>query len=149
MNLKNVSYIDQLRRLHLPVNKFLIFGSATMALLGIKNNDDLDLWVTEDLFKTMAKDRNLNPIMKHGRLFYTTPDGNIDITNTIPCTKGKVEDYLKRSIIIYGFHFVSVDDLIAWKKCMGRPKDLEHIRMLEKFKKDKVVENYLKLLQVL
>ncbi len=149
MNLKKVNHINKLRRLGLPLNKMLIVGSGTMALIGVKKNDDLDLWVTNDVFKMMAKNKKLNPVKKHGRLFYETLDGVIEASNKMPCVKGKIENYLKRAIMLYGFHFKSVDDVIAWKKCMGRPKDIQHIRLLEKYKKSKVVEYYLNTLQVL
>jgi hypothetical protein len=149
MNLKNVNHINQLRRLGLPLNKMLIVGSGTMALLGIKKNDDLDLWVADDVFKMMARNKKLNPVKKHGRIFYETKDGAIEASNSMPCTKGKVEQYLKRAIVIYGFHFKSIDDVIGWKKCMGRPKDKLHIKMIEEYKKNNVVENYLNILQIL
>ena len=149
MNLKNVKYINDLRRLNLPLHKVLIVGSGTLALLGIKGNDDLDLWVSEDLFRRLKNHRQLRPVMKHGRLFYETKDGSIEMSNTFPCTKGRIEEYLKRAIVIYGVHFKSVDDLIAWKKCMNRPKDRQHIRMIEKYKKNNVVENYLNILNML
>jgi len=147
MNLKNVKHLDQLRRLRLPMNKVLIVGSGTLALFGLKKNDDLDLWVTEDLFRLMKSDKNLKPVMKHGRLFYETKDGNIEASNKMACTKGRVEEYLKRSILVYGIHFKSLNDLLDWKKCMGRPKDKEHIKLIEKYKKSEVVENYLNVLQ--
>jgi len=149
MNLKNVKHIYQLRNLGYPLNKILIVGSGIMALFGLKKNDDLDLWVTDDVYKKMSKDKNLVPVKKHGRIFYETKDGNIEAMNTLPCTKGRVEEYLKRAIIFYGYHFKSVDDLIAWKKCMGRPKDKAHIKILEKYKKSKVVEHYLNIIQTL
>ena len=149
MNLKNVSHINKLRRLGLPLNKVLIVGSGTMALLGIKKNDDLDLWVTEDVFRSMKNNKKLKPVMQHGRLFYETADGAIESSNSMPCTKGRVEDYLKRAIIVYGFHFKTVEDVITWKKCMGRPKDKVHVKMLEKYKKNRVVEYHLNVLRIL
>ena len=149
MNLKNVNHINQMRRLGLPLNQVLIVGSGTMALLGLKKNDDLDLWVTESVFRSMKNNKKLKPVMKHGRLFYETSDGNIESSNKMPCTKGKVEDYLKRAIIVYGFHFKSVDDLIAWKRCMGRSKDMKHVKMLENHKKNKMIENHLNALNML
>ena len=149
MNLKNVNHINKMRRLGLPLNKMLIVGSGTMALLGIKENSDLDLWVTPDVFKKMKTNTKLKPVMKHGRLFYETPDGDIEASNIMPCTNGRITDYLKRAIIVYGFHFKSLNDVIAWKKCMGRSKDKRHIKMLEKYKKNRVVEYHLNALQIL
>ena len=117
-------------------------------LFGIKKNDDIDLWVTNDVFKLMSRDKKL--IAKtggNGDRVYETKDGNVEAGNTLPCTKGRLEDYLKRSILVYGIHFMSMDDVIAWKKCMGRPKDFQHIKLIEKYKKSKVVESYLNVLQ--
>jgi len=149
VNLKHVNHINNLRRLGLPLNKVLIVGSGTLALLGLKLNDDLDLWVTKGVYNGLKNNKKLHPIKQHGRIFYKTEDGAIEISDELPCTKGRVEDYLKRAIVIYGFHFKSVDDVIAWKKCMGRPKDIEHINLLKKHKKSQVVENYLDILQKL
>jgi hypothetical protein len=147
MNLKNVKYFIELRRLRLPLNKILIVGSGTMALLGLKENNDIDLWVAEDVFEAMKTDPNFKPIMKEGRLFYESKSGNIEASNTMPCTKGGVEVYIKRAILIYGFHFMSVNDLIYWKKCMRRPKDLVDLKKLLEYKRSGVVENYLQTLQ--
>jgi hypothetical protein len=147
MKLKNVKHLDELRRLRLPMNDILLVGSTTMSLLGLKENDDIDIWSTNKAFKLMANDKNLIPVKKNGRLFYESKSGNIEISNKMPCTKGPVENYLKRSILIYGIHFQSVDDLIDWKKCMGRPKDKEHLKLLYQYKKNKVTESYLDLLK--
>jgi hypothetical protein len=149
MNLKNVNHINKLRRLNIPLNKALIIGSGTLALLGLKPNDDLDLWVTKDAYNGMKNNKKLHPVKQHGRVFYVNEDQSVEASDSMPCTKGRVEDYLKRAIVIYGFHFKSVDDVIAWKKCMGRPKDLDHIKLLEKYKKNDVTENYLTALQLL
>ena len=143
MNLKNVNHIHQLRRLGYSLNKMLIIGSGTMALLGIKKNDDIDIWATKDIHRKMANDRRLVRTVKHGDIIYETKDGNIEIGSNLPCTRGRVEDYLKRAIVMYGYHFKSIEDVLAWKKCMGRPKDKLHIKMIEKYKKNSMMENYL------
>jgi len=149
MNLKNVKHIDELRRLRLPMNDLLLVGSTTMALLGMKENDDIDIWCTNRAFNLMKNDPNLKPVQKQGRLFYESKTGNIEISNIMPCTKGSITNYLKRSILIYGIHFQSVDDLIEWKKCMGRPKDRQHLKLLLQYKENKVNENYLDILKTI
>jgi len=143
MNLKNVNHINELKKLELPLNRMLIVWSGTLALFGIRSNKDIDLWVANDVFKKMSKHKDFVPVRKHGRLFYETKNGYIEATNSMLCTKEPIEKYLKRAIIIDGFHFKSVTDIINWKKCMGRSKDLNDIKQLEKFSKKDVVENYL------
>lgn len=66
MILENVNYIDDLKKLRLPLNKVLIVGSGTLSLLGLRKNKDLDLWVTEDIFKLMGKHNKFKPVQKHG-----------------------------------------------------------------------------------
>jgi hypothetical protein len=143
MNLKKVNHINELRKLGLPLNRMLIVGSGTLALFGIRSNKDIDLWVTNDVFKKMSRHKDLVPVRKNGRLFYETKNGHIEASNSMPCTKESLEKYLKRAIIVDGIYFKSVNDLINWKKCMGRSKDLNDIKMLEKYSKKDVIENYL------
>ena len=147
MNLKNVNYFMKLRQLRLPLNQCLIVGSGTMALLGIKKNNDLDVWVTDAVYNMMKNDRNLIPVEKEGRIFYETKDGNFEASNEMPCTKGPVQMYLKRAMVFYGLHFQALDDVIAWKKCMNRPKDRKDLELINKYKKNKVNENYLDILK--
>jgi len=149
MNLKNVKHIDQLRRLGYPLNRMLIVGSGTMALLGIKENDDIDIWTDEFVYKKVSQDKRFVSKKVGNDTVFETKDGNIEIGKSLPCTKGSVKNYLKRAIIIYGVHFKSVDDVIAWKKCMGRPKDRQHLKLLYQYKKNKVNENYLDILKTI
>ncbi len=122
--LSRVKYIDRLRRMRYPLNKILVVGSGIMALAGMKTNDDLDLWAAPDVFKKMKNDRNLKAVMKHGRLFYESHDEAVEISDQFPCTKkGGINPYLKRAVVVQGIHFMSLEDLRDWKKCMGRPKD--------------------------
>jgi TATA-box binding protein (TBP) (component of TFIID and TFIIIB) len=70
MNLKNVKYLNRFRRLPYPKNEMLIVGSGTMALLGLKKNNDIDIWASENVLRKVA--RNKNFIAKKSKL-----DGSI------------------------------------------------------------------------
>ena len=143
MNLKNVRYIDKLKRLGYPLHKTLIIGSGTLALLGLTENDDLDLWVTKDVMQKMGRDKRFNKKLIYNKVMYETKDGAIEVSAKLMCTKGKVEDYLKRAIVVNGFYFKSIEDVLYWKKCMNRPKDREHIKQLQQYQKRNVTELYL------
>lgn len=138
MNLNNIEHINQFRRLRLPANKCLIVGSGTLALFGLKKNNDIDVWVTDDLYNKLHKHKDLKPVNRNdreGRIFYETHDGNIEITKNLPCTNGNFKEYFNRSITVYGIHFKSLNDVLTWKKCMGRPKDLKDIRIIKEYLK--------------
>ena len=46
--------LKELAKLNLPKDKFVIFGSGPMAIRGIRNSEDLDILVKEDLWKELS-----------------------------------------------------------------------------------------------
>jgi len=140
-DIKRVKHIDQLRKLRYPKNKMLIIGSGIMALMGIKNNDDIDIWTTPDIHKRMENDRMLVKTVKHGDVIYETKDGNIEIGMNLPCTKGPLSGYLKRAVTVSGYKFMSIQDLLKWKQCMGRPKDKIAIKQIQNYLRSSVNES--------
>ena len=145
MNIKNVKYITELKKLGYPLNEMLVIGSGTMTLYGLKENTDLDLWVTHRLYKRMSYDKRLH---KDVRGMLKTKNDEIECHFLLPCSHGSIEENLKRAVVVDGVHFMSLKDVIAWKKCIGRPKDYEHIKMIEKYiRKNNLVENYLQSIQ--
>lgn len=145
MNLNNIKYINKFRRLNYPKNKMLIVGSGSMALFGLKKNNDIDIWTTEDVLQKISKDPQF--VLKKSRMdgsnIYQTKDESIEIGSTLPPFKDTVIDHLRRSIIIYGIHFQSLQDVLIWKRMVNRPKDRKDIEIIEEFLKNNVVENYL------
>jgi len=148
MNLKNVAHINKARRLKYPKNEMLVVGSGTLALLGLKKNKDLDFWATKNVTRQLSYDKNF--IQKRskldGNIMYESKDGTIEIGDSLPPFKN-VKDHLKRAIVIYGIHFQSPEDVLAWKRYMNRPKDQPDIRALENYLKNKVIESHMKTLR--
>ena len=139
MSIKNVKHIDKLKKLGYPLHEMLIVGSGTMSLYGLKENNDIDLWVTKKVYDKMLKDDRFS---SNGKML-ETKDGLIEADHRFICVKEIVEDHLDRATVVNGFHFQSLQDVLDWKKCMGRTKDHEHIKMIEKYMKNYVVERYL------
>lgn len=144
MNIKNVKHIDKLKKLGYPLNEMLIVGSGTMALYGLKENTDIDLWVTKKVYDRMLQDSRFTP---NGKML-ETKDGSIEADYRFICVKQTVEEYLFRAKVVNGFHFQTLHDVLDWKKCMNRPKDHEHIKIIEDYLYNNIVENYLKQIQV-
>ncbi len=44
-----MKYLDELKRLDLPLDKYAIFGSRVLAVKGIRENRDLDILVKTGL----------------------------------------------------------------------------------------------------
>jgi len=52
-------YLDELRDLNLPKEEFVIFGTGPMAIRGLKENNDLDIVVCENLWNKLIKNIQL------------------------------------------------------------------------------------------
>jgi hypothetical protein len=143
MNIKNVKHINKLKKLGYPLNEILIVGSGTMALYGLKENNDIDLWVTKRVYDSMLKDSRFSP---NGKML-ETKDGLIEADHRFICVKDKVEDHLKRAKVVNEIHFQSLQDVLEWKQCMKRPKDINDIKVIENYMKKNLVEIYLRLLE--
>lgn len=149
MNLNNVKYINDFRRLPYPKNEMLIVGTGVMALLGLKKNKDIDVWATDKIIKKVSKDKNYihKKSKTDGFPMYERKDGKIEFMSTLPPITQEMDDNFKRAIVIYGIQFQNPKDVLRWKKLINRPKDKEDIRLLEKYLKDNVVESYLMTMQ--
>jgi len=151
MNIKNVQHLQNLKTLPYPRSKMLIIGSGTLALLGLRKNKDIDIWVTEDLFQKVSQNNLFNKTVGKisGDVSYTTKDGKIEIFDRLSPLKDKVEEHLKRSIVVQGFYFQSPEDVLNWKKAANRTKDIHDIKLLQNYLRQKVVERYLNVVQTL
>lgn len=130
--LKQVIGIDQLIKSKLPKDKMIIGGSGTLALYGLRKNHDLDVSVTSDVFKKLAKKYPVTKSMLGNEKIELTEIVEI-FNNNVGIIKDTVKELIERSITINGFHFMSFEDLLRWKKKFGREKDLKDVKLIEEF----------------
>ena len=151
MNLRNVKYLNEFRRLPYPKNEMLIVGSGTMALIGLRPNKDIDVWATPRVIQRVAQNKNFIPKKSEldGSTLYESKDGKMEFASSFSFATMTLKENLKRAIVIYGIHFQSPQDVLAWKKAANRPKDRDDIKKLENYLKNKMVENHLKTLESL
>ena len=145
-DIRRVNHIDKLEKLGLPKNKYVIVSSGVMALYGIRENDDLDISVTPDLIYRILKmtkfnvkmykakeDHHIFPLFPICRLF----DGKIEIG--FRTFISSIHQLIRDATSYKGHLFLSFDHLINWKKDIGRKKDLDDIKLIERFcKKHKI-----------
>ncbi len=126
-------YLEELKKLNLPVDKFAVFGSGSMAIYGIRENGDLDIIVKMDLWNELVKKFEF----KKGR-------DNVLVVGEIEIFRdwfmdefGGVDKYIDSADIIDGIRFVKLIHIIEWKKKRGNEKDLKDIELIEEFLESK------------
>lgn len=121
--------LQKLGKLNLPKDKFVVFGSAVLAAHGIREARDLDLVVTRDLFDELTKKFPLDSFEDGSPRILI---GEIEIMLD-PGFGFDTEEWIKNADVIDGVRFVKLEDLMEWKKKMGREKDLKDIKLIEDY----------------
>lgn len=130
--------IRRVKALNLPEEKFVVIGSAILEIKGIRKTSDLDVMLTEDLFKTIKKDSSWKYTLKAGRF-----GDSIDLLE-----KDGVQLYFHiygrydfnffmgdstRVELIEGVWFGSLSDLLKIKYEWKREKDLADIALINSY----------------
>ncbi len=119
--------IDEVKRLNLPLGKYAVFGSAVMAIRGIREAPNIDVIVTNDLW--------------HKLLDLFSPDaegfikiGHVKISNWwfVP-TRKDISTMIKEAEIIRGIPFVRLEEVLAYKSKLNRWKDKRDVVLIREF----------------
>lgn len=120
--------LGEFKKLELPDGKYAIYGSGPMAVRGLKPADDLDVVVTNELYQKLLEKYSEN---EKGCIAI----GDIEIFSADDALIENPKAVIARAELIEGLRFILLKDLIAWKKKRARPKDFEHIKMIENYLK--------------
>lgn len=136
MNKEFKQLLEELKKMNLPDSQYAIFGSGPMAVRGIKATDDLDVVVLDGLYQEIRKKYQEKEKQGNKKVFnYLEPKQGIEIISTNESLFGEPEEVIARAELIDGLRFVTLDDLIVWKKKVARPKDFQHIKMIKDYLK--------------
>ena len=127
MELENL--LKELRELNLSGDEYAIFASGPMAVRRIREANDLDIIVIKRLYQEL---KEKYPV-KDDRIAI----GNIEIIDPDHSVVENPEELINRAENIDGFKYVPLEDIISWKKKMGRPKDLKDIELINNYLKNK------------
>ena len=125
--------ISQVKTLNLPQGSYVVFGSCPLAAAGLREANDIDLLVSDDLLKTLEeagwqltdKGQNDKPLT-HG-VFEAHNHWNFSSYNPT------LEQLLATADIFDGVPFASLEQVRQWKTASGRPKDLADIKLIDSY----------------
>lgn len=123
--------IDQLKKLNLPADQYVVVGSGALASLGIREAHDFDVLVTWNLWNKLRK---TYPLTK------TQPVENIDIDDIQILGHGSpfridniatVDEIIKTANVVDGIKFININLLRKFKLNEGREKDLNDVKLID------------------
>jgi hypothetical protein len=129
--------LEYLKRLELPDDGYCLFGGCCLAIRNIRPTDDIDMYVTKDLYEQL-KQSGWQEIKEKGRMAYlaTEIDGvefEAFVTSDSKGWQPKIQEYLKQPEIIDGYRFMPLSELREWKANVRRPKDTIDIKLIDEF----------------
>lgn len=133
----HLNIFRELERLNFPKDQFIVVGSGIMAAKGIRPSYDLDIVVSPELFERCEnEDWELRPWTRTGSVGKPWLEkGTSDLMLEIHYNgEGlDIHDLKRDGEQIHGYWFISLPQLIRFKKVYGRPKDFEDIALIEKY----------------
>lgn len=129
-----MTIFDQVRGLSLPAGSFAIFGSGPLVVRGIRDSEDADVIVTEDVFKELAKDPLWDSIELRDHYTSLKKKG-LEIYHTWAPGAWDVDELIKTAEMIDGMPFVRLDSVVEWKKLRGDDKDVIDLALIEEYRK--------------
>jgi hypothetical protein len=128
--------IRLLRNLDLDPDHFVIFGSAPLLAHGLRTNvSDLDVVARGDVLKQVATEGNPAVATYSGDQVWQYYDGKIQFSEQwirFGQVEWNTDTLIDNATTIGGLRFAHLEDVLAYKRELRRPKDEADIEALEK-----------------
>lgn len=124
--------IDKVKTLNLPKDSYVVFGSCPLAVAGIREANDIDLLVSENVFAKLRKTgwqelhKNSNDIPLVHDVFEA--HNNWNFSSYSPT----LENLLASATVVDDVPIASLEEVQKWKMASGRPKDLVDLELIDK-----------------
>ena len=128
MYTRKLRCMDTLKELNIPKEDCVIYGSAPMVLRGLKEkNNDLDVLVKDSLWEKLSVKypNNINGD-------YIDING-VSFTHTDMNFLGSLDEVIKKSDVIDGYHILSLAETKRWKEKVGSEKHLKDAKVIEEY----------------
>lgn len=136
--MKKEELIEKVKSLGFPNGQYIVAGSAIMVMYDLKETKDIDIVVSGELFDACIKE-------KWEEVPYTYSDklGQVwlkknDVELYLDVNHGEqfrptLGELLSRAEYFNKVPFLSLNDLLKFKKSYNRPKDQNDIRLIEHY----------------
>ena len=125
--------ISKVKSLNLPNDSYVVFGSCPLAIAGIREANDIDLFVSPEVFaklrkagwQALHKGHNDDPLIQG---VFEAHD-NWDFSAYSPTLK----HLLGSATVVDDIAFASLEEVRKWKVATARPKDLADIKLINEY----------------
>lgn len=134
MSVGETGPFEALRALDLPAGDYAVFGSGPLLVRGIIDAaNDVDVVSRGAAWDRASALGEIITLPQHGVAVASFLDGAITIGTKWAYGDIDVDELIDTAEIIDGLPFARLEYVVEYKRAAGRPKDLEHLRLLERW----------------
>lgn len=134
--MKKEEIVAKVKALNLSEGSYIVFGSGPLAAAGIRESQDVDMFVSKETFTKLRRD-GWQELDKGGNdmpLVHDVIEAH-DNWNFGLRYNPTLSHLLSTAKVIDGVPFASLDEVRKWKVASGRPKDLKDIELIDEYLK--------------
>lgn len=134
-----MNIFEELEKLQIPPDEFVVLGSGILAALNIREAEDIDLLVNPELFEKLKNDGwEYEVIEIEGKPRDMISKGNIQAFKDFWWQDKTLspEEGIVRAQKINGINFISLQTLLEYKKTAKREKDIRDVFLIEEYLKN-------------
>jgi len=137
--MNKLEILTAVKKLQLPKDSYIVFGSCPLALLGIRESGDIDMFVSEELahefrqkgWIVVSKDEDNDDGLVFG-------DFEAFTSWNFGYYRPTLKSLLRTANYIDGIPFASLLEVRNWKVAYGRTKDKKDIELIDNYLSSKV-----------
>lgn len=130
-----MNIFEKVKKLNLPFGKYVVLSGSALEGYGIRKSGDVDILVTTDVYEDLkSREGWLEHIFDDGRRVVTKEDYEIgDNFYVVGKYEPTREHLIQTATIIQGVPFMSIEEVLKFKKSLMRDKDVKDIALIEKY----------------
>lgn len=121
--------LEELDVLGLEPNQYVITSSGCLAVHNLREANDLDIVISDDLWKKFAQQFGVTQKDNDQNIQI----GNLELFNSKSLLGSFVpfETQLKTAEVIQGHNYLNLELLVQLKQLLGREKDIQDIKLIK------------------
>lgn len=125
-----MTIVERFQHLNLPASQCVVIGSGILDALNLRESDDIDLVVTEELFEQLRESRGWREEIRNNEAMLLKDDVEVWLSwgsKGVPNFHALYDECM----VVEGVHFANPRFVIAQKRESAREKDMRDIKLLE------------------
>ena len=133
LHLPNHPLFDELKKLALPGGDYVVFGSGPLWVRGIRESHDIDILARGRAWEWAKQYGEAGVKESSGLEYVSFADDGIEIYDAWYPGEWDVDRLIDTAETIDGVPFAQLDQVVAWKKVMGREKDGQDLALIDAY----------------